>query len=199
MEDVIKPQEEQFQKAEIFDTPEQLAQSMQADTQAAPPQPEQTPEPQETPYVDPEAAPQQEQTTLEQIADAQPQEEQPMQQAMQEEEYSDEEIEDAVLTFMSERLGRNIESFEDFSQPQQPAIDERVQAIADFVAETGHKPEDWFTYQSMNTTEMDDVTAMQFNTHSSTQTCHTTRSTRSLKADISSTLTSMMTPRFEHL
>ena len=159
-------QEQQFEKAEIFDTPEQLAASMQAESQ---PQPEAQPEaqtepqvetqaeaPTETPYVDPEAAPS-EPSTLEQITqNSEPQVEQ---QPQQEEEYSDEQLEDAVLTFLSERLGRNVESFDEFSQ--QPAIDERVQAIADFVAETGRKPEDWFTYQSMNTTEMDDVTAIR--------------------------------------
>ena len=161
MENTIHLQEESFEKAEIFDTPEQLAASMQQD---AAPQVEAQPEqPAETPYVDPEPAPAEEPSTLEQIAEAQPQAEQPVQEAVQQEEedYSDEEIEAAVLTFMSERLGQDIESFDYFTQAQQPAIDDRVQAIADFVAETGRKPEDWFTYQSMNTTEMDDVTAMR--------------------------------------
>lgn len=165
MENTIHLQEESFEKAEIFDTPEQLAASMQQD---AAPQVEAQPEqPAETPYVDPESAPAEEPSTLEQITEAQPQAEQPeqpVQEAVQQEEeedYSDEEIEAAVLTFMSERLGKDIESFDYFTQAQQPAIDDRVQAIADFVAETGRKPEDWFTYQSMNTTEMDDVTAMR--------------------------------------
>jgi hypothetical protein len=161
MENTIHLQEESFEKAEIFDTPEQLAASMQQDSA---PQVEAQPEqPAETPYVDPEPAPAEEPSTLEQITEAQPQAEQPVQEAVQqqEEDYSDEEIEAAVLTFMSERLGKDIESFDYFTQAQQPAIDDRVQAIADFVAETGRKPEDWFTYQSMNTTEMDDVTAMR--------------------------------------
>jgi hypothetical protein len=55
--------------------------------------------------------------------------------------------------------GTDINSFEDLGQSN--VYDERVQAIADFVAETGRKPEDWFTYQSMNPTEMDDITAVQ--------------------------------------
>ncbi len=163
MENTIHLQDETFEKAEIFDTPEQLAASMQ---QESAPQVEAQPEQQvDTPYVDPEAAPVEQPSTLEQITETQPQAEQPVQQEVennqQEEDYSDEEIEAAVLTFMSERLGREIESLDDFAQPQTPAIDERVQAIADFVAQTGRKPEDWFTYQSMNTTEMDDVTAMR--------------------------------------
>lgn len=163
MENTIHLQNETFEKAEIFDTPEQLAASM---TEESAPQVEAQPEQQvDTPYVDPEAAPVEQPSTLEQITETQPQAEQPVQQEVennqQEEDYSDEEIEAAVLTFMSERLGREIESLDDFAQPQTPAIDERVQAIADFVAQTGRKPEDWFTYQSMNTTEMDDVTAMR--------------------------------------
>lgn len=156
MENSVQPQDGNFEKAEIFDTPEQLAASMQADAQAPEPQVEAQPEqPAETPYVDPEAAPA-EPSTLEQITEAS----EPVQEQPQEEEYSDEEIEAAVYTYLSERLGREINSFEELNQ-QQSVVDERVQAIADFVAETGRKPEDWFTYQSMNTTEMDDLTVVR--------------------------------------
>lgn len=161
MDNVIQPQDgEQFEKAEIFDNPEQLAQSM---SQEQEPQVEAQPEqPAETPYVDPEAAPVQEPSTLEQITEStEPQvEAQPEQAVQQDDDYSDEEIEAAVYTYLSERLGREINSFEELNQ-QQPAVDERVQAIADFVAETGRKPEDWFTYQSMNPTEMDDLTVVR--------------------------------------
>jgi hypothetical protein len=164
MENSIQPQEESFEKVEIFDTPEQLAASMQSESQAPEPQaepqveaqPEQPQQPQETPYVDPEAAPS-EPSTLTQITEAnEPQQEQPQQE---QEYYADEEIEAAVFTYLSERLGTDINSFEDLGQSN--VYDERVQAIADFVAETGRKPEDWFTYQSMNPTEMDDITAVQ--------------------------------------
>jgi len=167
MENTIQPQEEQFQKAEIFDTPEQLAASMAQDAQ---PQVESQPEqPAETPYVDPETAPTEEPSTLEQIA--QPEENQEEEYIRNreynqnnssvgnEEDYSDEEIEAAVYTYLSERLGREINSFEELSQNN--SVDERVQAIADFVQETGRNPEDWFTYQSMNTSEMDDLTAIR--------------------------------------
>lgn len=164
MENSIQPQEESFEKVEIFDTPEQLAASMQSESQAPQPQaepqveaqPEQPQQPQETPYVDPEAAPS-EPSTLTQITEAnEPPQEQPQQE---QEYYADEEIEAAVFTYLSERLGTDINSFEDLGQSN--VYDERVQAIADFVAETGRKPEDWFTYQSMNPTEMDDITAVQ--------------------------------------
>lgn len=157
MENAIQPQEEQFEKAELFDTPEQLAASMSQESQ---PQVEAQPEqPAETPYVDPESAPAEEPSTLEQITEAaEPVVETPP-APEPEEEYSDEEIEAAVYTYLSERLGREINSFEELNQ--QPAVDERVQAIADFVSETGRKPEDWFTYQSMNPTEMDDLTVVR--------------------------------------
>ena len=168
MENTIQPQEEQFEKAEIFSSPEALAQSM---AQESTPQVETQPEqPQETPYVDPEAAPSEEPSTLEQITEAsepqveaqpEPQMEAPEQTYSEpEEEYSDEEIEAAVYTYLSERLGRDINSFEELNQTQ-PAVDERVQAIADFVSETGRQPEDWFTYQSMNPSEMDDLTVVR--------------------------------------
>lgn len=155
MENSIQPQEESFEKLEIFDTPEQLAASM---AQESAPQVEAQPEqPADTPYVDPEAAPAEEPTTLEQITEAaEPQESYP--EPEPQEEYSDEEIEAAVYTYLSERLGREINSIDELNTP---AIDERVQAIADFVANTGRNPEDWFTYQSMNPTEMDDLTVVR--------------------------------------
>ena len=163
MENTIHLQNETFEKAEIFDTPEQLAASM---TEESAPQVEAQPEqPMDTPYVDPEAAPVEEPTTLEQITEASEPETQPQQEVVQppvqepQEEYGDEEIEAAVYTYLSEKLGREINSFEELNQ--QPAVDERVQAIADFVSETGRKPEDWFTYQSMNPSEMDDVTVVR--------------------------------------
>jgi hypothetical protein len=167
MENTIQPQEEQFQKAEIFDTPEQLAASMAQDDQ---PQVESQPEqPADTPYVDPEPAPAEEPSTLEQIAQPEGNQQEEYIRNREynqnnssngyEEDYSDEEIEAAVYTYLSERLGREINSFDELSQNN--SVDERVQAIADFVQETGRNPEDWFTYQSMNTSEMDDLTAIR--------------------------------------
>lgn len=156
-------QAESTGKFEIFNNQEDLAASMAAEQQSQPePQVEAQPEqPAETPYVDPEAAPA-EQTTLEQITEStEPQAEQFEQVQQQEENYSDEEIEAAVYTYLSERLGREINSFDELNPQQQPVTDERVQAIADFVAETGRKPEDWFAYQQMNPTEMDDLTVVR--------------------------------------
>lgn len=164
-------QTESTGKLEIFNSPEDLAASMAAEqqTEQAPQVETQPDQPAETPYVDPEAAPSQEPSTLEQIT--QPEEGQREEYIRNreynqndssggyEEDYSDEEIEAAVYTYLSERLGREINSLEELSQNN--SVDERVQAIADFVQETGRNPEDWFTYQSMNTSEMDDLTAVR--------------------------------------
>jgi hypothetical protein len=78
-------------------------------------------------------------------------------------EYAPEQIEGAVFEFLSERLGRSISSFDDLQaqQQEQRELDERISAIADFVEKTGRDPRDWFIYQSMNPSEMDDMTAIQ--------------------------------------
>lgn len=75
-------------------------------------------------------------------------------------QYSDEDIESAVLDFLSERLGSRFESLDDLVQDNYE-LDERISAIADFVETTGRGPEDWFFYQSLNPSEMDDMTAIQ--------------------------------------
>lgn len=77
---------------------------------------------------------------------------------------SDEEIESVVLEFLSERLGRSINNLEDLTgapQDVQRQIDERVAVIADFVEKTGRSPEDWFRYQSLNPSELDDLSAIR--------------------------------------
>tara|TARA_R100001463_G_scaffold28337_3_gene64842 strand:+ start:8819 stop:9886 length:1068 start_codon:yes stop_codon:yes gene_type:complete len=76
---------------------------------------------------------------------------------------SEEDVEGAVLEYLSERLGSQIESFDQLlGQPQQESeLDERISAIAEFVQETGRSPQDWFVYQQLNPSEMDDMTAIQ--------------------------------------
>lgn len=76
-------------------------------------------------------------------------------------DYSDEDVESAVLNFLSERLGTKIESFDSLLSSQERSFDERILAIADFVEKTGRDPQDWFYYQSLNPSEMDDITAIQ--------------------------------------
>ena len=168
--------DEQFEKAEIFDTPEQLAASMQADAQPT----------QEAPQEEsqPVSEPVQEQTEQEAPPQVEPVQEQTNEPVQQEEfqyqattddnieqqastdndnttqQYSDDDIESAVFNYVSERLGREVKSFDEFSQPQS-AIDDRVQKIAEFVQNTGRAPEDWFKYQSLNPSEMDDLTAVR--------------------------------------
>jgi len=165
-----------FEKVEIFDTPEQLAASMQADaqqtTQEAPQQESQPVSeepaveqpvteqvnnmdaiPQEQVYEQPEET--QYQATTDDLIDNQESAEYNNTQ-----QYSDEQIESAVFNYVSERLGREVRSFEDFNQ-NQSNLDERVQKIAEFVQNTGRNPEDWFKYQSLNPSEMDDLTAVR--------------------------------------
>ena len=71
---------------------------------------------------------------------------------------------EAVAKYLSETLGVQLDSVDTLKEmltPQQAEIDERVKVIADFVASTGRSPEDWFTYQSINPSEMDDMTAVK--------------------------------------
>ena len=87
-------------------------------------------------------------------------------ESAEEPEMSQEEFEQAVAGFISERLGLDFDSIDQLAEilnaPKQSAdIDERVKAIADFVAETGRDPQDWFTYQSLNPSEMGDLAAVK--------------------------------------
>ena len=73
-----------------------------------------------------------------------------------------ENLDAEVLNFLSERLGRELNSFEDLTQQQESReLDDRVSAIANFVNDTGRDPADWFIYQQLNPSEMDDLTAIQ--------------------------------------
>ena len=144
--------EETFDKLEFVDTPEQLQESIQADLQGQP-QTEQQPQ---------EAVFQPTEQTQPEVQDFQ-QESAPT-GVEPSEEYSDEDVESGVLSFLSERLGREVSSFDDLTPTQQEAFsDERVKAIADFVETTGRSPRDWFAYQSLNPSEMDDATAVRVN------------------------------------
>lgn len=73
-------------------------------------------------------------------------------------------IDDIVTEYLSETLGvqlDSIESLKDMLAPKEADIDERIKVIADFVENTGRSPEDWFKYQSINPSEMDDMTAVK--------------------------------------
>ena len=85
-------------------------------------------------------------------------------QVTKQENFSESELENEVLRYMSERLGSQYDSFDSFKESLNKAsleIDERVAAINNFVRETGRSPEDWYAYQRLNTSEMDDLTAVR--------------------------------------
>lgn len=111
--------------------------------------------------------PQQEQAVEEVVENVQPEQEaaveQPESSLQEEEDVSDEDIEAAMLSYMSERLGRQVSSFDEFNETQNKSveIDERVAAINEFVTQTGRDPQDWFTYQAMNPSEMDDLSVIK--------------------------------------
>lgn len=90
-------------------------------------------------------------------------EEMPQSSLQEEEEISEEEMEAAMLSYLSERLGREVSSLDEIQGTQDTSveIDERVAAINEFVRQTGRDPQDWFTYQAMNPSEMDDVSAVK--------------------------------------
>ena len=136
---------------------------------------------QEAPASAPESTPSFTFVTEEEVLSAQqPQEQQPIEEAVPEvqqeiteeptgvqpeaqPEYAQEDLDTAVFEFLSERLGRNIDSLDDLQmqQQEQRELDERISVIADFVEKTGRDPQDWFRYQSLNPSEMDDITAIK--------------------------------------
>ena len=156
---------------EIFNSPEELSASMNAEpqqtetvTEEAPQQESQVvSEPTEQvasePQVETASEPQVEQQPE---GDQAPQvnQEELTQQQPAEVQYSDNQIETAVMTYLSEKLERDVTSLDDLFTEQTP-VDERVEAIAKFVSETGRPPSDWFAYQSLSTSEMDDATLVK--------------------------------------
>ena len=156
---------------EVFSSPEELSASMNAEpqqtetvTEEAPQQESQVvsepteqvvSEPQVETASEPQVGQQLENDQVPQVS-----QEEFTQQQPAEVQYSDNEIENAVMSYLSEKLERDVTSLDDlFSQPT--PIDERVEAIAKFVSETGRAPKDWFTYQSLSTSEMDDATLVK--------------------------------------
>ena len=129
--------EEQTQEAPVQDVQEQVQEQVQQEP---------------TPEVVQEA-PQQEEAV----------EEIPQSSLQETEEFSEEEMEATMLEYLSERLGRQVSSFDEINGTQDTSveIDERVAAINEFVRTTGRDPQDWFTYQAMNPSEMDDVSAVK--------------------------------------
>ena len=78
--------------------------------------------------------------------------------------YSDQDLDGEIMRYMSQKLGREINSFDDFNVQETKAVDERIEAISRFVQDTGRSPEDWFRFQSLNPEGMDDLTAIRVQT-----------------------------------
>ena len=85
------------------------------------------------------------------------------QSSLQEKDVTEEELETTMLKYLSERLGREVSSFDEIQGTTDTSveIDERVAAINEFVRTTDRDPQDWFTYQAMNPSEMDDLSAVK--------------------------------------
>lgn len=137
-------------KIQIFDNPQDLAASFQQEAAAAP-DTSAPPVPEEVPGEVPNMP---EQGQVEP-----PVQEQAMQPEPEQVQYSQEDVEGAVFSYLSERLGRDITSLDELAAPQQ--LDEGLEVIAKFVQDTGRRPEDWFAYQQLNPSEMDDFTALR--------------------------------------
>ena len=81
---------------------------------------------------------------------------------------SEQELQEMAVSMVSEMLGYEDLSLEQLSEmlnsePEEPQlqIDERLKPILDFVEQTGRSPEDWFRYQQLNPSEMDDLSAVR--------------------------------------
>lgn len=133
--------EEQTQEAPVENVQEQVQETVQEEVQQEP-----------VPEVVQEATQQEEAV-----------EEMPQSSLQETEEFSEEELEATMLEYLSERLGRQVSSFDEIQGTQDTSveIDERVAAINEFVSKTGRDPQDWFRYQAMNPSEMDDVSAVK--------------------------------------
>ena len=120
----------------------------------------------EEPATEPQATEQVSETTqLEVEENTQPQaEESSLNTETNVEQQEDVDVDGLVLGYLSETLGMDLNSIDDLRSsiaPQQAEIDERVKVIADFVEKTGRSPQDWFQYQAINPSEMDDLTAVK--------------------------------------
>ena len=161
MENVESSMEQAIQDAgfSISDTPPtQDAQPTQEaqPVQQAPVEPQQTTAPEPSAPV--EQQPVQQQEVQQEAAPVQEQTQAPVQ-----EQSSLHEVESGLEEFfqaLSEMPQATEEPANTETIPAQD-IDPRIQVIADFVAKTGRSPEDWFRYQSLDPSEMDDRTAMR--------------------------------------
>lgn len=89
--------------------------------------------------------------------------EQPQSSLQEDDDVSEEEMEAAMLDYLSERLGRKVSSFDEIQETQNTSVqlDERVESLNRFIQDTGRSVEDWLAYQSLNPSEMDDLTVIK--------------------------------------
>jgi len=99
-----------------------------------------------------------------------PQQEVEEQSSLNDDDYdvSEQELQEMAVSMVSEMLGYENLTLEQLTEivnkePEEPQlqIDERLQPILDFVEKTGRSPEDWFRYQQLNPSEMDDLSAVR--------------------------------------
>jgi hypothetical protein len=154
------------QGIKITDTPDFLNEPQDAPAPSPEPQPsepvaqpvaEEAPEPvQEAP----EPAPQPEPEPQEVIFRQEYTEPQAPPQPVQQQEIDEDAI---ALQKLSERLNMKFDDFDAVTQQfnSKPDIDPAVAAINEFVTETGRSIDDWYKYQSLDTSEMDDSKAVR--------------------------------------
>jgi hypothetical protein len=84
----------------------------------------------------------------------------------QELEMSDEELSNAVTSYLSETLGISLDSLDSLREAltaprEAPIEDEEIRMLLDFKQKTGRSVTEWFAYQSLNPSEMDDLNVVK--------------------------------------
>lgn len=138
------PQEAQPQEAQT-----EQPQAEQQVTAPEPSAPVEATQPQEV---------QQESAPVEQTVQTDVQENVPQEQSSLNEDLSALETFFGALSETPTETPQQVDSTESITATE---IDPRIQVIADFVEKTGRSPEDWFRYQALDPSEMDDRTAMR--------------------------------------
>lgn len=154
------------QGIKISDSPDFLNEPQDAPAPSPEPQPS---EPQAQPVAEeapepvqeaPEPAPQPEPEPQEVVFRQEYTEPQAPPQPVQQQEIDEDAI---ALQKLSERLNMKFDDFDAVTQQfnRKPDIDPAVAAINEFVTETGRSIDDWYKYQSLDTSEMDDSKAVR--------------------------------------
>lgn len=161
-------EENQYSDFQLVDDPSQLGVQQEetsqpvveptADQQTEQPEVQETNEPQEV------STPDQPERTFDAVlgrVDDFSNDQQELTSNEQSSQYTQEDVDRAVAQYVSAKLGREISSLDDLSSLSQRKLDERVETIARFVEETGRDPFDWFRYQAINPSEMDDMAVVK--------------------------------------